>query len=208
MKINPEVRSLLDRFAAEYPVPQGTPGEVHEENVREWTVMFAQQVAHDFPGKGYGVKRAGDGRPISKDSLAQVQKKGVLFAWDLLLGAGTGHPTIPEEPEFHDLTGTGQQFVAVEPVDYLGGSQPEPGPTPPQPIPPTPQPIPPPTSARTYNECLEAGRLCEAAFEEGQGKNQIYGELLAHLLWGYLLEGRTLEAIVDEARQRGKQEGG
>ena len=203
MQLDPNVRSLLDRFAAEYPVPQGTPGEAHEERVREWTIMFAQQVVHDFPGKGYGVKRAGVGRPIGKDTLAQTPKKGILFAWDLLLGAGTGHPEIADDPEFHDLSKTQQEFVSVEPVDYLGGSQPEPGPTPPQPIPPTP-----PTYAHTYDEMLEAGRLCEAAYESGPGHNHIGGELLAHLLFGYEREGRTLEAIVDEARQRGKGEGG
>jgi hypothetical protein len=117
MNLPEAIKQLLAQFAAIFPVPTGEPGEAHEENVRQWTTRFCQQVAFAFPNQGYGSKRAGDGRPLSKDTLAKLDAGLGLVCWDLLIGTGTGRPILSLDPQFHAING--QQFVAVEPVNYL-----------------------------------------------------------------------------------------
>jgi hypothetical protein len=117
MNLPEAIKQLLAQFAAIFPVPTGEPGEAHEENVRQWTTRFCQQVAFAFPNQGYGSKRAGDGRPLSKDTLAKIDAGLGLVCWDLLIGTGTGRPILSLDPQFHAING--QQFVAVEPVNYL-----------------------------------------------------------------------------------------
>jgi hypothetical protein len=109
---------LLRRFETRYPVPQ-TPGggDAHEEKCRQWSIQFAEQVAFDH-GQDYGVKRAGPGRPISKDSLARQVSRTVIWSWDLLIGTGTGTPVVAEDPAWHDISD--QVFEPVTPVNHLG----------------------------------------------------------------------------------------
>jgi hypothetical protein len=137
MQLPDDVKAIRARYVAAFPVPTGEPGPEHEERVRQWTIRFAEQVAHDLPGQGYGVKRADGGRPIGKDSLAR--KVGDrIDGWDLLIGAGDGTPEIADNPAYHDLSD--QVFVPVTPTNHLpvpdsgnqnkpdpGGNKPDPG---------------------------------------------------------------------------------
>jgi hypothetical protein len=135
MKLDPRVRALLIQFAAKFPVPQ-TPGggEAHEERARQWSIRFCEQVDFSLPGEGYGTKRADSGRPFSKDTISQ-QRDGEMVTWDLLVGTGTGEPSLNLDP--HGEVTTGQVFVPVAAINHLGASVPEPTPTPnPTPTPP------------------------------------------------------------------------
>ncbi|HXG72304.1 MAG TPA: hypothetical protein VNJ04_16990 [Gemmatimonadaceae bacterium] len=132
MQLPASVLAIRARYVQRFPVPQ-TPGggDEHEDRCREWSIRFAEQVAFERPGEGWGMKRADPGRPISKDTIAR-QADGRLLAWDLLLGTGTGTPTLVPSPDAMDVTG--QVFVAVTPTNHLGAT-PAPQPTPPQPAP-------------------------------------------------------------------------
>jgi hypothetical protein len=123
MKLDPRVRALLIQFAAKFPVPQ-TPGggEAHEERARQWSIRFCEQVAFSLPDEDYGTKRADSGRPISKDTISQ-QRDGEMVTWDLLVGTGTGEPSLNLDP--HGEVTTGQVFVPVDAVNHLGGTVPE-----------------------------------------------------------------------------------
>jgi hypothetical protein len=135
MKLDPRVRALLIAFAEKFPVPRTIGGgEAHEERARQWSITFCEQVAHSLPGEGYGTKRADGGRPISKDTISQ-QRDGEMVTWDLLVGTGTGEPSLNLDP--HGEVTTGQVFVPVAAINHLGASVPEPTPTPnPTPTPP------------------------------------------------------------------------
>ena len=132
MQLPESVKSIRARYVAAFPVPQGAPGEAHEENCRQWSIRFAEQVAFERPGEGWGMKRADGGRPVSKDTIARVLD-GRLLMWDLLTGTGTGSPRLSENPEGEDITG--QVFVPVVPTNRLGTPQ-----QPPQ-EPPAPPPV-------------------------------------------------------------------
>ena len=110
--------TLLQQFAAKFPLPN-TPGggEEHENKCRAWCLKFAEQVHFSTGDAGWGVKSAGANRPQSKDAIAR-QQGASLVAWDLMSGAGTGAPSLAVNPEFHDIAG--QQFIPVAAVDHLG----------------------------------------------------------------------------------------
>ncbi|HXG72286.1 MAG TPA: hypothetical protein VNJ04_16875 [Gemmatimonadaceae bacterium] len=131
------VLEIRARYVQMFPVPQ-TPGggDAHEERCRQWSITFAEQVAYELPGKGWGMKRGDANRPISKDTIARLSD-GRLLAWDLLLGTGTGAPVLVPSPDAMDVTG--QVFVPVTPTNHLGAT-PAPQPTPPTPTPPQPAP--------------------------------------------------------------------
>jgi hypothetical protein len=139
MTLPVEVKMIRTRYLARFPVPQIQPGEsitVFEARTRVWSVRFAEQVAYELPGQGWGVKRADPTRPISKDTIAQ-QQGAVLLAWDLLLGAGTGSPSLIPDPDSQDVTG---QYYEVRPEyfsprDHLSSGSPVP------PDPPVPPPL-------------------------------------------------------------------
>lgn len=121
------VHNTVNRFAAAFPVPQGNPADpTWDDQLRSWTLKLCSQVCFSH-GAAWGAKRADPNRPISKDSLAFVPESNALWGWDLLIGSGTGKPTLAPEPGFNDIPE--QVFVSVIPHDYLGG-QPEPGPDP------------------------------------------------------------------------------
>lgn len=128
MRMPDPVFALLQAFATRYPVPFGLPGEGHENACREWTIKFCQQAAWAFPAQLYGAKRAAPDRPIGKDVLAQNLATG-LIGWDVLIGAGTGVPSLIGAPgESLDLSA--QVFVPVTPVNWLNGTAPVPDPEP------------------------------------------------------------------------------
>jgi hypothetical protein len=168
MNLPEAVKQLLAQFAAIFPVPTGEPGEAHEENVRQWTYRFCQQVAFAFPNQGYGAKSAGPGRPLSKDTLAKLDAGLGLVCWDLLIGTGTGRPVLSLDPEFHAIDG--QQFVAVEPVNYLalppGDEEDIPAPT--------PAPVPAPVACKAIDAAAEVlDLLQEVRLEQAKSHDAI-----------------------------------
>lgn len=120
---------LLTWWARRFPVPQGAPGEVQDEACRQWTTQFCQQASFQFPYEGYGAKRAATGRPLSKDVISRFGPP--LIGWDILVGAGTGQPTLPDGPQ-ESLDLSSQIFEPVQPQDYLRMFPPniDPGPAP------------------------------------------------------------------------------
>jgi hypothetical protein len=135
MQLPDAVKYLRGLYVARFPIPAGPPGEPHEENCRQWSIRFAEQVAYNFPGQGWGMKRAGPGRPISKDTIAQRIDGEHLRIWDLLTGTGTGDPRLNDNPESEELTG--QTFVPVASTNHLKLQVPNPEP-PTTPTPPAP----------------------------------------------------------------------
>lgn len=133
MSLPEAIKQLLFQFDARFPVPTGTPGDEHEERVRQWTLRFCQQVAYSFPNQGYGSKRSAPGFPLSKDSLAKQSADYGLESWDLLLGVGTGAPQLSRDPQYHHIPQ--QLFVPVVAVNHLGVPAPGPQPEPPAPVP-------------------------------------------------------------------------
>jgi hypothetical protein len=111
--------STVARFVARFPLPQGAAGSVvHEDACRDWMKRVAEQIEHDFPGQGVGRKRASRTRPWSKDGLPQSTDGGrTIRGWDLMVGAGTGRPTLTPAPATLDLTG--QYWEAVSPINHL-----------------------------------------------------------------------------------------
>lgn len=124
------VRAVRDAYVAQFPVPSGGPNpadEAFENRCRAWVRGLAEQVRFSLNDAAWGCKNAGGGRPQSKDALAH-QVGPTLYGYDLLFGVGTGSPSLVPSPSGEDITG--QTFMAVQPVDHLGGSQPAPGPDP------------------------------------------------------------------------------
>lgn len=118
MKLPESVKEIRRRFLEKFPVPQGEPGEHFEQQVRDWTTMFAEQVRFTLPDGGWGCKNAGGGRPRSKDVLAHIGREdGKLIGWDLFIGTGTGKPRLAEDPDSMDLTG--QVFEPVTGINHL-----------------------------------------------------------------------------------------
>jgi hypothetical protein len=118
--------ALLQRFAAKFPLPQGQPGDAHENRCRDWCRQFAEQVRFTTGDEDWGVKRAAG--PQSKDTIAENRGNGKMIVFDLMTGAGTGHPTLNVHPHGEEV-GDGQTFIPVAPVDHLG-SGPVPPPSP------------------------------------------------------------------------------
>lgn len=185
MQLPGGVLATRDRYVAAFPLWVMAPGEAAEDRARTWTLGLIAQVAFEHPTALYGSKRAAKGNPLSKDSMAQPQGNGRLYAWDLLSGAGTGAPTIVAHPESVDITG--QIFEPVTGADVIGGA--------PSTTPPT---TPPATSAPPYHE--------EYAVQFGLGCNDVYrqsgaamdpGMIAVHATraaWDYYVGGLTWEA--------------
>ena len=105
MQLPDSVKAIRARYMQQYPVPQGQPGEAFEEQARQWSIRFAEQVAFEL-GPMWGMKRADPNRPISKDTLS-YNVDDTIRIWDLLTGTGT-----------EDIVG--QVFVTVEARNHLG----------------------------------------------------------------------------------------
>ena len=108
-----------------------------EDDCRAFMRRVAEQLRHDT-GERWGVKRAGPGRPLTKDLLPRAV--GSSFeGWDLITAASLPSRAISEQPSYHDAAElAGQVFEDVSPMNHLGGV-PAPPPAP-VPIPPTPVP--------------------------------------------------------------------
>lgn len=134
MQLPDSVKDIRARYVARFPIPQGAPGPEIEEQVRQWSIRLAEQVAYELPNQGWGTKRADPNRPISKDGLAwrdDEDRGGRLWIFDMVTGAGTGNGRLVENPEAEDITG--QVFVPVTPTNHLGAA-PKPSAPPAQPL--------------------------------------------------------------------------
>jgi hypothetical protein len=94
-----------------------------DDQRRRLTSKIAETVRFTL-GPSWGWKSAGSGRPPSKDAIAVMQGASLL-GFDLFNG-GTREPN--DHPESEDITG--QQFIAVPPVNHLADTAPGPTPTP------------------------------------------------------------------------------
>ena len=113
------IRTLDFFFAAK--CKKNEEGEVvpptGEDNVRQLIIKADEQVAFEHTRQGYGTKRADHGRPVSKDSLAQLTPEG-LFIWDLVSGAGGNEPTfVYKKATAQGITGQ----IYIGPGDPLDG---------------------------------------------------------------------------------------
>ena len=124
MTWTPELKSLLQRFAAKFPAP--TAGD---ESARTWTRHFAEQVCYAL-GTAWGTKAQTASHPQSTDSLAYRDARAQrLYSWDLLYSSGSPSCKIIYDPSDTDITG--QYFIAVSPVNHLATDPPPPPPPPP-----------------------------------------------------------------------------
>ncbi len=108
----------------------------NDDERRQFALIVAEQFAFSFPADGWGTKRAGDGRPQTKDVVAR-QRNGMLEGFDLVNGSTRAivcdsYVALP-----------GQIFIPVTPRDHLASAAP-----PPTPPPSTPPPAPPPECAQ------------------------------------------------------------
>lgn len=126
MTLPQKVQEILEKMYEKF----GHMNFQGEEMRRQWTRRVAEQLVYTFgKGSGWGHKAADPGRPPSKDAIAQQQKDGRLFGWDIINGSDL---SLIKEGLFHDITG--QHFIEVEAVNYLdNGSDPAPPPQVPQP---------------------------------------------------------------------------
>jgi hypothetical protein len=107
-------QACLDTFAAVFGLPA-----LDSTAARTWTWNLAEQFAHSFPGEGWGTKQADPGRPQSTDCICtQVPFTG----YDVIISQGSPTQTLAHYPEPINLTG--QIYLAVNPVDHLGGAGP------------------------------------------------------------------------------------
>ena len=124
MTWTPDLSSLLQQFAAEYPAP--TAGD---NSARDWILNFAQQVCYSLGGY-YGTKSTSASSPQTKDVLAYRTSTN-LYGWDLLYASGSSDCRVVFNPETMDITG--QTFIPVEPINHLALDPPTPPPVPPVP---------------------------------------------------------------------------
>ena len=115
MKLPAEVLMTRDRYVKAFPMWNVPPSEEAEERARVWTLGLIAQINFDN-GTVYGSKRASATRPLSKDGMAS-REGGKLLCWDMLSGAGTGAPSVNDNPDSMDITG--QIF---EPVPKRGSA--------------------------------------------------------------------------------------
>lgn len=143
------VREEVVRFVTQRP-PNFTMqhGDAKDEHFREYTGELASHLAFKF-GPNWGTKRASNGRPNSKDSIA-FQDDRILYGFDIFTGVGTNNTRLQIGTRGKNLTDplpenemTGNQvFVAPpafgtpEPKNWLAGSV-DPPTDPGEPDPPT-----------------------------------------------------------------------
>jgi hypothetical protein len=97
---------LADRF------PDLRKGD--DDQRRALTLKFAQQIRFEL-GESWGTKRAGEGRPPSKDAIARMFEAKLYGA--VVINESTREPQFPGMEEL-----PGQVFMVVEPLNHLGPS--------------------------------------------------------------------------------------
>jgi hypothetical protein len=118
------VYRLVVELAARFPELRRGDDEAR----RAFTLKVAQQVCFSL-SPWWGTKRAGAGRPLSKDAIAfqdDAADPPQLIGWDLI--DGTTREVHPHPIMGEDISG--QVFVSVDPVNHLGTAPPPPPPAP------------------------------------------------------------------------------
>lgn len=135
---------------------------------RALTTIDAEQIAFEL-GNRWGTKKASEGRPPSKDSIAYQEDNGTLWNWDWQNGS-TREPNGPGEME----NITGQVFIPVEPINHLGVTSPS--------EPPTPIPIPIPiNNNEVLNEIKDIKSILEVIRNESDARDAAFLKLFDEL---------------------------
>ncbi len=128
MRIPAEIIDVLTRMYERYGfMMQG----LDMDTKRDWCMMAAEQINYEYPGQGWGVKRAGNGRPQGKDSIARKRGNN-LDIWDLFIGSSGPNPTPAFETADY-FNAPDQIFISVQASNHLGGTVVVPPPPPPPP---------------------------------------------------------------------------
>ncbi len=148
-----------------------------------------------FSTEGWGWKKASEGRPPSKDSIANNKlAPGHVLAWDCFNGA-TREPARSEAFTIDD-----QIFIALTGIDHLDGQRVEDEPAPVPARPPAPPP-PPPTALPDRGEFLSALTWLDTLYRnqlQRPGGVDLEG-IAAHVFDTYL-QARMRGASIDDAR--------
>lgn len=147
-----------------------------------------------FSGEGWGWKKASEGRPPSKDSIANNKlAPGHVLAWDCFNGS-TREPARGEAITIDD-----QIFISITGIDHLAGQRVEV-----EPVPAPPAPAPPPAprlalpdrgeflAALTWLDTLYRTQLQRAGGVDLEG-------IAAHVFDTYL-QTRMRGASIDDAK--------
>lgn len=127
---------LVVAFSEKFPLPQQTGSTTlpqHEENCRKWTYKLAEYLCFK-EGLKWGAKARSASGTTSKDTLGYNPMDGSkrLWGFDVMIGAGTGHPTLKVTSTPIDISN--QAVIPVSPIDWLGSAsiptEPEPEPVP------------------------------------------------------------------------------
>jgi hypothetical protein len=117
------VQEILNTFAAMHP--SWVANDVGDPSPRfQLNQLLAEQVCFEL-GASWGMKRAGEGRPVSSDVLARWEQSGALTGWDWEVNH---NGSVEQFPPSMDLTG--QTFVPVTCQNHFESPAPKPSPTP------------------------------------------------------------------------------
>ena len=112
MQLPDRVKEIITILASRFPdLRKGD-----DDQRRALTLKFAQQIRFEL-GESWGTKRAGKGRPPSKDAVARIFEEK-LFGADVINGT-TREPQLPDMEEL-----PGQLFIAVDPINHLDDKRP------------------------------------------------------------------------------------
>jgi hypothetical protein len=116
MKLDPRVVAIAKQFEPGLPLANWT-----DDNRRAWVMQVIEQVVFRFPDGGWGAKRSGPRRPVSRDAIA-LKRDGHVWAFDLV-SASTKRVNNTVEGVLID----DQVFVQVAGKDHLGMPTPNAG---------------------------------------------------------------------------------
>ena len=109
MKLDPRVVAIAKQFEPGLPLANWT-----DDNRRAWVMQVIEQVVFRFPDGGWGAKRSGPRRPLSRDAIA-LKRDGHVWAFDLVSGSTKRVKNNVEGVLIDD-----QVFVPVAGKDHLG----------------------------------------------------------------------------------------
>lgn len=109
MKLDPRVVAIAKQFEPGLPIANWT-----DDNRRAWVRQVIEQVVFQFPDGGWGAKRSGPRRPLSKDAIAR-KRGGHVWAFDLVSVSTKRVKNTVEGVLIDD-----QVFVEVAGKDHLG----------------------------------------------------------------------------------------
>jgi hypothetical protein len=109
MKLDPRVVAIAKQFEPGLPLANWT-----DDNRRAWLIQVIEQVVFRFPDGGWGAKRSGPRRPLSRDAIA-LKRDGHVWAFGLVSGSTKRVKNSVEGVLIDD-----QVFVPVAGRDHLG----------------------------------------------------------------------------------------